>query len=153
MAKINICESSIRLLKSLGRCWLWNFKIFLKICREIFKYQPFYDFSSVPKVMEYGSQIKDCERNRKTLNIKHFSRKTDVVSSYSFQNPFIWDPYSIIFNFLSDSFCKSFKVQLFWEGHKKIVPSSSWFGHLLSKRPNHEEDFFKLCVFLRKSES
>ena len=121
MAKINICESSIRLLKSLGRCWLWNFKIFLKICREIFKYQPFYDFSSVPKVMEYGSQIKDCERNRKTLNIKHFSRKTDVVSSYSFQNPFIWDPYSITFNFLSDSFCKSFKVQLFWEGHKNLL--------------------------------
>ena len=23
---------------------------------------------------------------------------------------------------------------------------------LLSKRQNHEEDFFKLCVFLRKSE-
>ena len=25
------------------------------------------------------------------------------------------------------------------------------FGHLLSKRPKYEEDFFKFCVFLRKS--
>ena len=29
--------------------------------------------------------------------------------------------------------------------------SSSCFVHLFSKRPNHEEDFFKFCVLLRKS--
>ena len=39
------------------------------------------------------------------------------------------------------------------EKHTKFEKkSSSWFVHLLSKRPNHEEDFFKLCVLLRKSE-
>ena len=44
------------------------------------------------------------------------------------------------------------KVRTFWEEHKIWKKSSSWFGHLLSKCPNHEEDFFKLFLFLRKSE-
>ena len=38
------------------------------------------------------------------------------------------------------------------EKHINLKKSSAWFGHLLSKRPNHEEDFFKFCVLLRKSE-
>ena len=33
-----------------------------------------------------------------------------------------------------------------------LKKSSSWFGLLLSKCTNHEEDFFLNCVFLRKSE-
>ena len=47
------------------------------------------------------------------------------------------------------------KVRTFWETHK------IWKNHLygfdlsadiLSKHQNHEEDFFKLCVLLKKSE-
>ena len=34
---------------------------------------------------------------------------------------------------------------------KKFAQFSSCFVHLLSKRPDHEEDFFKFCVLLRKS--
>ena len=30
--------------------------------------------------------------------------------------------------------------------------SSSWFIHLLYKRPNHEENFSQFCDLLRKSE-
>ena len=65
------------------------------------------------------------------------------------------------------------KVQLFWEGHKnlrtlphgfdiflvnvktmrKIVQTFVAFSEKLNfKRPKHEEDFFKFCVLLRKSE-
>ena len=32
------------------------------------------------------------------------------------------------------------------------MQSSSCIVHLLSKQQNHEEDFFKFCVLLRKSE-
>jgi hypothetical protein len=35
---------------------------------------------------------------------------------------------------------------------QRFVLSSSCFVHLLYKRPNHEKDFFKFCVLLRKSE-
>ena len=38
------------------------------------------------------------------------------------------------------------------KGTQKFAQSSSCFGNLLSKRPKHDEDFFKICVFLRKSE-
>ena len=39
------------------------------------------------------------------------------------------------------------KVQTFWEVHIIWKKSSSWFGRLLSKCTNHEEDFFQiLCV-------
>ena len=34
---------------------------------------------------------------------------------------------------------------------QKFAQSSSYFGHLLSIRPEYEEDVFKLCLFLRKS--
>ena len=47
-------------------------------------------------------------------------------------------------------FC--YKVRTFWEAHKIWKKSSSCFWRLLSKCTNHEEDFFKLCVLLRKSE-
>ena len=30
--------------------------------------------------------------------------------------------------------------------------SSSWFEHLINKRPNHEEDYANFCDFLRKAE-
>ena len=42
------------------------------------------------------------------------------------------------------------KVQLFWKGLKNM-PSSSWFGRLLSKCPNHEEDCASFCGPLRKA--
>ena len=35
---------------------------------------------------------------------------------------------------------------------QKFDQSSSSFEHLLSKSPEHAEDFFKICVLLRKSE-
>ena len=34
------------------------------------------------------------------------------------------------------------KVRTFWETHKNLEKSAN----LLSKRQNHEEDFFKLCM-------
>ena len=41
-----------------------------------------------------------------------------------------------------------FKSSDFLRSTQKIVQSSSCFVHLLSKRPNHEEDFFQiLCPF------
>ena len=39
------------------------------------------------------------------------------------------------------------KVRTFWEAHKNLHNPPH-----ASKRPNHEEDFFKFCVLLRKSE-
>ena len=47
------------------------------------------------------------------------------------------------------------KVRTFWETHKiwKNLPHGfDKSADLLSKRQNHEEDIFKLCVLLRKSE-
>ena len=47
------------------------------------------------------------------------------------------------------------KVRTFWETHKiwKNLPHGfDKSADLLSKRQNHEEDFFKLCVLLKKSE-
>ena len=47
------------------------------------------------------------------------------------------------------------KVRNFRETHKiwKNLPHGfDKSAYLLSKRQNHEEDFFKLCVLLRKSE-
>ena len=47
------------------------------------------------------------------------------------------------------------KVRTFWETHKiwKNLPDGfDKSADLLSKRQNHEEDFFKLCVLLKKSE-
>ena len=39
------------------------------------------------------------------------------------------------------------------ENHTKFEKiSSSWFGRLLSKCTNHEEEFSKFCVLLKKSE-
>ena len=35
---------------------------------------------------------------------------------------------------------------------QKFEKSSSWFGHLLNERPNHEEDSANICGFLRKAE-
>ena len=52
-------------------------------------------------------------------------------------------------NFLN--FCK---VRTFWKTHKiwKNLPHRfEKSADLLSKRQNHEEDFFKLCVLLKKS--
>ena len=45
------------------------------------------------------------------------------------------------------------KVQTFWEAHKNLrnLPHALDI-YLSSKRPKHEEDFFKFCVFLRKFE-
>ena len=47
------------------------------------------------------------------------------------------------------------KVRAFLETHKisKNLPHGfDKSADLLSKRQNHEEDFFKLCVLLKKSE-
>ena len=47
------------------------------------------------------------------------------------------------------------KVRTFWETHKiwKNLPHGfDKSADLLSKCQNHEEDFFKLCVLLKKSE-
>ena len=47
------------------------------------------------------------------------------------------------------------KVRTFWETHKiwKNLPHGfDKSADLPSKRQNHEEDFFKLCVLLKKSE-
>ena len=47
-----------------------------------------------------------------------------------------------------------FKVRTFWETHniwKKIPHGFDKSADLISKRQNHEEDFFKLCVLLKKS--
>ena len=40
----------------------------------------------------------------------------------------------------------------FLRSTQKFEQSSSCFVHLLSERPNHEEDFFKFFELLRKSE-
>ena len=48
-----------------------------------------------------------------------------------------------------------FKVRTFWETHKiwkNLPPGFDKSADLLSKRQNHEEDFFKLCVLLKKFE-
>ena len=42
------------------------------------------------------------------------------------------------------------KVRTFWEAHKNLQ-SSSCFAHLLSKHPNHEEDFFSNFVCFSES--
>ena len=50
---------------------------------------------------------------------------------------------------------KTVKVRIFWEALKiwKNLPRGfEKSADLLSKRQNHEEDFFKNCVLLRKSE-
>ena len=63
----------------------------------------------------------------------------------------------------SNNFCKWFfsfaqcsvVVRIFWETHKiwKNLPHGfEKSADLLSKRQNHEEDFFKLYVLLKKSE-
>ena len=47
------------------------------------------------------------------------------------------------------------KVRTFWETHKIWTNLPCGFdksADLLSKRQNHKEDFFKLCVLLKKSE-
>ena len=47
------------------------------------------------------------------------------------------------------------KVRTFWETHKiwKNLPHGfDKSADLLSKCQNHEKDFFKLCVLLKKSE-
>ena len=47
------------------------------------------------------------------------------------------------------------KILTFWETHKiwKNLPHGfDKSADLLSKRQNHEEDFFKLCVLLKKSD-
>ena len=51
-------------------------------------------------------------------------------------------------------YCMSSKVRTFWEALKiwKNLPHGfDKSADLLSKRQNHEEDFFKICVLLRKS--
>ena len=48
-----------------------------------------------------------------------------------------------------------FKVWTFWETHKiwkKLPHGFDKSADLLSKRQNHEKDFFKFCVLLKKSE-
>ena len=48
-----------------------------------------------------------------------------------------------------------FKVRTFWEALKiwKNLPHAfDKSADLLSKHQNHKEDFFKICVLLRKSE-
>ena len=47
------------------------------------------------------------------------------------------------------------KVRTFWEKHNIWKNLSHGFDKsidILSKRQNHEEDFFKLCLLLKKSE-
>ena len=44
------------------------------------------------------------------------------------------------------------KVLTFWEAHKTFAIFLMIWTFTLSKRPKHEEDFFKFCVFLRKFE-
>ena len=51
--------------------------------------------------------------------------------------------------------CQKGKVRTFWETHKiwKNLPHGfDNSADLLSERQNQEEDFFKLCVLLKKSE-
>ena len=58
----------------------------------------------------------------------------------------------LLIGFRKLSLCK---VQTFWETQKiwKNFPYGFDKSALLSKRQNHEEDFFfKLCVLLKKSE-
>ena len=53
------------------------------------------------------------------------------------------------------NFVEVCKVRTFWETHKiwKNLPHGfDKSADLLSKRQSHEEDFFKLCVLLKKSE-
>ena len=50
---------------------------------------------------------------------------------------------------------KPSKVRTFWEAHiiwKNLPSAFDKSADLLSRRQNHEEDFFKLCVLLKKSE-
>ena len=44
------------------------------------------------------------------------------------------------------------KVQTFWETHKIWKNLPHGFGKSADQRQNHEEDFFKSCVLLKKSE-
>ena len=57
--------------------------------------------------------------------------------------------------FHNNTYCMLNKVRTSWETHKiwKNLPHGfDKSADLLSKRQNHEEDFFKLCVLLKKSE-
>ena len=56
---------------------------------------------------------------------------------------------SLMPNFLNISVYKS---SAFLRRPQKIVKSSLWFWHLLSKRQNLEEDFANFCGLLRKTE-
>ena len=58
----------------------------------------------------------------------------------------------LLFNYVYDK--SSNKVRTFWETHKIWKNLHHGFdksADLLSKRQNHEEDFFKLCVLPPKS--
>ena len=81
---------------------------------------------------------------------------------FKVQNSFLTSSYVENWEFYLFLFLKFFesshsaiifgKVRNFWVAQKKNAQSSSCFEHFLSKRPNQEEDFFKFCVLLRKSE-
>ena len=62
---------------------------------------------------------------------------------------------SFLWNFWWFFLHSAYKVRTFWETHKtwKNLPHGfDKSADLLSKHQNHEEDFFKLCVLLKKSE-
>ena len=58
----------------------------------------------------------------------------------------------VIIMWLLDKF--QIKVRTFWEAHKNLsnLPHALYIYLVNSKRQPHEEDFYKFCVLLRKSE-
>ena len=49
---------------------------------------------------------------------------------------------------------EALKVRTFWEAHivwKNLPHGFDKSADILTKRQNHNEDFFKLCVLLKKS--
>ena len=92
------------------------------------------------------------------LKLSHLALKKTLVIYDCLQSKF-WqnndveslDSTTLIFTF----YVEHCKVQTFWETHKiwKNLPHGfDKSADLPSKRLNHEEDFFKLCVLLKKSE-
>jgi hypothetical protein len=105
VAKINICESSIRLLKSLWRCQLWNLKVFLKIY-EVLHYIWIQSIALVESVtflkFNYILILPPWETIQNILRV-------ECIFLF-FSKFFTCDPYSITFNVLFGSFCNALEL-------------------------------------------